>query len=380
MARKTGEELEKLKKKYKVSQLWSWSRYNCYKNSPFEFYLKYIAKVKEDRDDGIYGVSGNACHTILENFYSKTVKYKDMLQEYENALFTFNAGELKYDRTNAEKNTNIATKYENCIRHFFSNHDIINNKAEMEKFIIIKINSFIFQGYIDFIHKEEGYFIITDWKTSSIYTGKKIDKEKGQLVLYAEGLIQLGVPLEKIKIRWDFLKYVIVEVQQANGKTTQRNIARNEIGTSLVSNAKMWLKRENCYSEEEINSYLDLLSLTNDISCLPEGIQIKYKISDCFVYIPFTQEEITNLKSDIVNTIVDISKKDNEYSKTKDEMVWWEEVTDADSYFFANLSGYSSFLHKPYAEYLDKRRSSFNTSEDSKVDDEDLSWLEGLLD
>jgi len=380
MARKTGEELEAIKKKLNVSKLWSWSRYNNYKNSSYEYYLKYIAKVKEDRDDAIYGVSGNACHTILENFYSKQIKYDDMLQAYEDALFTFNSGELKYDRTNEEKNNNIAKKYESSIRHFFSNHDIINKKVEIEKFITIKINKFVFQGYIDFIHKEDGCFIITDWKTSSIYTGKKINKEKGQLVLYAEGIKQLGVPLEKIKIRWDFLKYVTVEVLQANGKITERNIARNIIGTSLVSNAKMWLKKEKCYSEEEIDSYLELLSMTNDLSCLPDNVQSKYKVKDCFVYIPFTQDEIDNLKADIVDTIVEISKKESEYLKTKDENVWWEEISDAESYFFANLSGYSSFLHKPYAEYLNKRMS-FNNSQDSKVDDEDdLKWLEGLLD
>ncbi|HEY8889820.1 MAG TPA: PD-(D/E)XK nuclease family protein [Clostridium sp.] len=378
MARKTGEQLEAIKKKFNVSKLWSWSRYNNYKNSSYEYYLKYIAKIKEDRDDGIYGVSGNGCHTILENFYSKKIKYEDMLQEYENALFTYNAGELKYDRTNEEKNRNIAKKYENSIRHFFQHHDIINNKCEIEKFITIRINSFVFQGYVDFMHKEDGCFIITDWKTSSIYTGKKINKEKGQLVLYAEGIKQLGVPLEKIKIRWDFLKYVIVEVEQANGKITQRNIARNEIGSSLVSNAKMWLKKEKCYSDEEVDSYLELLSMTNDLSCLPENVQSKYNMKDCFVYIPFTQEEIDNLKSNIVDTIVEISKKEGEYDRTQDENVWWEEITDVDSYFFANLSGYSSFLHKPYAEYLSKRKSYVN-SVDSKEED-DLSWMEGLLD
>jgi len=377
MARKTSEELEMLKKKYNCSMFWSWSRYNCFKNSVYEYYLKYILKVKEDRDDGIYGVSGNACHSILEKFYSKEIEYEDMLQEYENVLFTFNAGELKYDRTNEEKNRNIAQKYEACIKHFFQNHVVINKKVEIEKFIIIKINSFIFQGYIDFIHKEDDCFIITDWKTSSIYTGKKIDKEKGQLVLYAEGLRQLGVPLDKIKIRWNFLKYVIVEVQQANGKTTERNISRNEIGKSLKSNVKMWLNRTKRYSDKEINSYLDLLSMTNDISCLPEDIQVKYNIQDCYVYIPFTQEEINNLKSDIIHTIVDISKKESEFMKTKDENIWWEEVTDSESYFFANLSGYSSFLHKPYAQYLEKRKTFLNSA-DSKEDD--LSWMEGLMD
>ncbi|OHD79161.1 MAG: hypothetical protein A2355_06155 [Spirochaetes bacterium RIFOXYB1_FULL_32_8] len=376
MARKSKEELEKLKKKYNTNMLWSWSRYNTYKNSIYEYYLKYIARVKEDRDDGIYGVSGNACHGILENFYSKKIEYEDMLQEYENALFTFNAGELKYDRTNEEKNSNIANKYENCIRHFFQNHNIINKKVEIEKFIIIKIDRFVFQGYIDFIHKEDNCFIITDWKTSSIYSGKKIDSEKGQLILYAEGIKQLGVPLENIKIRWNFLKYVIVEVLQANGKITERNIARNEIGKSLKSNVKMWLSKEKLYSEEEINSYLDLLSMTNDILCLPESIQVKYKIKDCYVYIDFTEEEIENLKLDIVDAIIDIDKKETEYIKTKDENVWWEEITDKKSYFFANLSGYSSFLHKPYAVYLEKRKSHIESADSN----EDMSWLEGLMD
>ena len=375
MPRKTKEELEELKKKYNCSMLWSWSRYNCFKNSIYEYFLKYIAKIKEDRDDGIYGVSGNACHGILEKFYLKEIKYEDMLQEYENSLFTFNAGELKYDRTNEEKNNNIANKYESCLRHFFQNHITINKKVEIEKFIIIKINSFIFQGYIDFIHKEDDCFIITDWKTSSIYTGKKIDKEKGQLVLYAEGLKQLGVSLDKIKIRWNFLKYVIVEVQQANGKVIERNIVRNEIGSSLKSNVKMWLKKEKCYSEEEIESYLDLLTMTNDINSLPKDIQAKYKISDCYIYIPITVEEIEKLKSEIISAIVDISKKDCEYLKTKNEKVWWEEITDAQSYFFANLSGYSANLHKPYAEYLEKRKAHINSA-DSK--EEDLSWMNNL--
>jgi hypothetical protein len=375
VARKTSKQLEKLKKKLNVHQLYSWSRYNCFKNSVYEYFLKYILKIKEDRDDGIYGVSGNACHSILEKFYSNEIKYEDMLQEYENYLFTFNAGELKYDRTNEEKNNNIAHKYESCIRHFFQNHNVINKKVEIEKFIIIKINSFIFQGYIDFIHKENGCFIITDWKTSSIYTGKKIDKEKGQLILYAEGLRQLGIPLENIKIRWNFLKYVTVIVQQANGKTTERNILRSEIGISLKSNAKMWLNKTKCYSDEEIESYLDLLSMTNDISCLPKDIQSKYNIRDCYVYIPFTQEEIDNLKLDIIHTIVDISKKELRYIKTKNESVWWEEITDAKSYFFANLSGYSANLHKPYAEYLEKRK---NRIESADSNEDDLSWMDDL--
>lgn len=373
MARKTGEELEVIKKKYNVCELYSWSKYNTAKSDFYEFYLKYIAKIPEDRSDGIYGVSGNECHDILEQFYNKQINFEDMLPLYEDKLENFNIIELKYDRTNDENNKKIAKKYEECIKHFFQYHQPIHKKVALEKFILIKVGKFLFQGYIDFTHKEGIYFIITDWKTSTIYTGKKIDKEKGQLLLYAEGLRQLGVPLENIKIRWGFLKYVTVEIQQANGKTTQRNIVRNEIGKSLSSNVKMWLNKSKCYSEEQIEAYIDMISLTNSLDCLPEDIKSKYKVDDCYVYIPFTEEEIEKLKEDIINTIVSISKKEAEYMRTKDENIWWEDITDEKSYYFANLSGYSAKLHKPYAAYLEKFKSS-----DNKEDEDDMSWLEEI--
>ena len=124
MARKTGEELKTIKKKYNQNELWSWSKYNTAKSDLYEYYLKYIARIPEDRSDGIYGISGNACHHILEQFYSKQINFGDMLPLYEDKLANFNIIELKYDRTNEEKNNAIAKKYEECIKHFFQNHNI----------------------------------------------------------------------------------------------------------------------------------------------------------------------------------------------------------------------------------------------------------------
>jgi hypothetical protein len=373
--RKTKDELEALKKKFNVNELWSWSKYNCYKNSIYEYFLKYILHIKEDRKDGIYSVSGSVCHDILERFYGKKIKYEDMLGEYENSLFDFNMADLKYDRTNEEKNTAIAEKYENCLKYFFKNHQIIDKKVDIERFITLKVGSQVFQGYIDFLFKDGNCFVITDWKTSSIYTGKKIDKEKGQLVLYAESLIQLGVPIENIKIQWCFLKYVTVEIQQANGKTVNRNIARNEIGESLKSNVKMWLTKCKRYTDDEIESFLDIMCLTNNINELPDDIKEKYVIRDCFVNIPFSKIEIEELKDDILNTIAEISKKEIEYTKNKNENIWWEEVSDEKSYYFANLSGYSANLHKPYKEYLDKFELFKSNQNNANITEDDMEWL-----
>jgi hypothetical protein len=377
MGRKTFEELEVLKKKLNTSKLWSWSRYNTYETDTYEYFLKYVKRIKEDRQDGIYGVSGNVCHSILEQFYGKTLPYEKMLEEYENELLNLNLAELKYDRTNEDKNKNIAEKYEYCVRHFFQNHQPICKKVEIERFITVKVGSFHFQGYVDFIFKDGGKFHIVDWKTSSIYTGKKILKEQGQLLLYSEALRQLGVPLENIVAKWCFLKYVTIEVPQANGKIAIRQIERNEIGSKLAANIKMWMKKAS-YSEAEIEDYISAAELTNNLDCLPDDIKSKYKISDCYVEIELSEENVEKLKQDIIETLIEINAKEMEYLKTKDENIFWSEVGDEVSYYFANLSGYSRKIHKPYNEYLESRESRRGEQDQGVEDDEDLSWLQDL--
>lgn len=378
MGRKTGKELKRIKEKYNVSELWSWSRYNTAKTDIYEFFLKYIKNVKEDRNDSIYGVSGNVIHEIIEKFYKNELDHDQMAKEYQDKLFEFNLAGLKYDRCDEEKNEKIAKKYEECISHFFENYIRIENKLFLEKFIIIQVGKFIFQGYLDAVHKEKknniDKYIITDWKSSSLYRGKKVDKEKGQLVLYAEGLRQQGIPLKDIIIRWCFLKYVEVEYEQANGEIKSRIIERNEIGKKLKSNVQMWLKKSE-YSELEVEQYLEEMIENNTIELLPQEIQNKFNIKDCYVEIPITETEIEELKKDIINTIVDIKKRELEYEKTKDDKVFWKEVDKEHSYFMANLSGYSRKIHKPYDAYL-KELEMFE--KENELDEEDLSWLNEL--
>ena len=38
--RKTSEELQQIMKKENVSRIWSWSRFNSFHNSPYEYYLR----------------------------------------------------------------------------------------------------------------------------------------------------------------------------------------------------------------------------------------------------------------------------------------------------------------------------------------------------
>lgn len=382
MARKTNEQLDAIKKKYNQSRLWSWSRYRCYKNSPYEYFLRYVKHEKATRES-IYGVMGNAAHQIIQDFYDGQIQYEDMIKEFNAARLNAEIMDLKFDRTDDDKNGNIARKYYACLDHFFNNHQAIQQNIALEKFLLIKIQRFLFQGYLDAVYKDEdGCYVITDWKTSTIYTGKKINEEKGQLILYAEGLRQRGIPVDNIKIRWNFLKYVSITYPQKNGKNRTTYGERHAWVGKIKNNAKMWMKHMCNYTDDEIDDMLYYSIEFNTIANLPQEIQDLYTISDCYVYADFSQEEVDALKSDIYNTLVEIYTKEKEYEETKDDRIFWEEVTDQQSYYFANLCSYNASQHKPYGEYLDKQQMFVNDKykTDKHIVDinDDLEWMKEL--
>lgn len=384
MARKTGKELTEICNKLHTNILWSWSRYHCYKQDRWEYFLKYILHEKEDRTNSIYCVSGGNVHDIIEQLYTGKIKYEDMPELYEDSLFAMNCAELKYNRSDSDKNDAIANKYENCIRHFFKNHNLIEFPHKVEHFITIKISDDIYmQGYIDMLYiepytdingKKRKRVHIVDWKTSTRYQGAKIDAECGQLVIYAEGIRQaLDIPLEDIVCEWNFLKYVTVTIEQKNGKKKDRYIERNVIGEKLVNTAKMWLK-EFGY-EDDLEKYIDEMTLNNNIDCLPEEVKDKFEIHDCYVQVPLTTEKIDNLKKDIIDTVSEINSKSKEYKGTGDENIFWQEVTDADEFRLATLSGYSRKLHKPYDQYLKNKELFLKDNSEEETDNEEDDLL-----
>lgn len=390
MARKTSKELNEICKKLHIDTLWSWSRYHCYKQDHWEYFLKYILHKEEDRANSIYNVSGGNVHDIIEKLYTGVMKYEDMPEAYEDSLFAMNCAELKYNRSDSEKNDAIADKYENCIRHFFKNHNLIKFPHKVEQFITIKISDDIYmQGYIDMFYietyidengNEKKRVHIVDWKTSTRYQGAKIEAESGQLMIYAEGIRQLlgNISLDDIVCEWNFLKYVTVTIEQKNGKKKDRYIERNAIGENLINTATMWLKAFGY--EDDVEKYIDEMILNNNISCLPNEVRDKFEIKDCYVQIPLSEEKIIALKNDIINTVAEINEKEKAYKNNEDENIFWQEVTDADAFRLATLSGYSRTLHKPYDEYLKNQELFKNETENNSDSEEDdlLAFVNSL--
>lgn len=146
-----------------------------------------------------------------------------------------------------------------------------------------------------------------------------------------------------------------------NGSKKVRQIERCELGKKLQANAKTWLKDAG-YSEEEIDSYLMLFLDTNNIESLPEEVQAKYKIDDCHIWVPLTQELVNECEETVIATLRDIMCRETDYEKTKNDRAFWdsEDEVKKESYYFSTLMSYSAGKHKPYSEYLDKLEAQKN--------------------
>lgn len=390
MMRKTHEELNELCNQYNTDRLWSWSRVNCVHNSLYEYFLKYMLHEKEDRSDSIYVVTGGLSHNIIEKFYSGEITKEQMLEEFEDGwMVAFDIGELKFNRSDSEKNNDIADKYYKNLKHFFKNHTELPRKVVLEQFVTIKIGEEYYQGYIDALTTDENNnYVIIDWKSSSLYVGEKAKNECGQLVMYAMALHLKGIPYEKIRICWNFLKYQNITVHMKNGTSKVRQIERAKIGESLQANAKMWLNTLG-YGDQ-LMEYLDALAQTNDITVLPEEVQEKYICEDCYVYVDLTKELIQHWENYIIETTKMIREKEVEYELTHDENIWMEsqEEVKANSFYFANLCAYSANKHKPYKLYLESLDTEKNgnifgnigsSNPSSKDEEDDMAWLANLL-
>ena len=394
MARLTYDELEKIKKKYGVTRLWSWSKMNTYMTSKFEYLLKYILKSKEDRCDSCYTTLGTICHDTLDKFYDGQIKYEDMIDDYNDGFTTaITIADLKFNRSDEEKNKSIGEKYNENLIHFFKNHTVYKHKLLVEKPITVNINGNVFIGYIDALYKDDdGYYHIIDFKSSSIYTGKTLEENSGQLTIYAIGLNQMGIPLDKIKAEFNFLKYCTIRYEQKNGAIKYRNVERCKIGESLQSNARTWLKHFGYEPDEYLMEMLD----TNSIDCLPDKVKEKYEITDCHVDIGLNEKLIQKWTNLIAVTIQDIELREKDYEEIKSVQCFWddEESVKAQSYYFANLCSYSAQKHLPYKAYLEKYESNKNnmfgdllstTSSapttkviESCANEPDLSWLDNI--
>ena len=368
---------EELKKKYNVSTVWSFSRANSFVTCSYYYFLKYIKKEKE-KSSNIYSVLGGDFHDILEDFYLGKIEYSDMINKADSVIIDANMKELKFDKNDADRNESIGRKYFACMKHFFDHHQKVPHKVMCEQHIMIKVGKHYFQGYIDAIHKEGDTYIITDYKSSTIYTGKKILKEGKQLTLYALGLHQKGIPVENIRIRWNFLKYTSISFMQKNGKMKTTKAERHMWVEKLWSRLKSDLKGLGMDAEES-KALIDEATANNNLDNMPQEVQDRYTLEDCYVDIPLDQEVLENVEKEFLNLLSEIYQRESLYDKTDDKTIWERKVEAQDTFFCATLCGYTPFQCPCYSRYL-AEFNMFKQGEDVEdtPNDDTNDWLAEL--
>ena len=257
MGRLSKKQMDKIKQEHGVNTLYSFSRYNLFIQDPFSYFLQYIKHIPQRVSESIYSKSGTLIHETLQDYLEGKIEYDEMIDKYEEGLFSFQAEGFVYDCTDKAKNKTIADKYENSVRHFFKNYKPLPYKWLIEKPIVIDVkddkHKFSFIGYIDQITRmEDGRFLIEDTKSSTEYKGEKKLKESAQLLLYSLGVAQkFNIGLDQIVARWNFVKYMTVTIDlktkdKTTGlhKTKQKNCVRNQWVKETQNDVKKWLEAE----------------------------------------------------------------------------------------------------------------------------------------
>lgn len=152
---------------------WSFSRVNSYKECPYQFYLQYI----EENKNGVsnfYAELGSFMHHILEKILLKEMKVEDAAEYFVNNIDNHVFCEIK--KSTADKAIEACIEYLAATdMEMLDGFDIVGVEMKCE----YGINDLNQVGYIDLLlkHKEEGYFVIVDHKSS----GYPLKKDGGVL-------------------------------------------------------------------------------------------------------------------------------------------------------------------------------------------------------
>jgi hypothetical protein len=380
----------------------SWSKLHCFIDDPFSFMLKYLRHIPEEKSNS-YAFLGDVVHNGLEAFYKNEKTKEQIIKDFEDKLIEQSYSDINFVK-DEEKNKQIEQNYFYNIKHFLVNYEKVSPHSKLETFVGWKFGDYFMQGYIDHMYPlieeievkkndivvskyNKQYMVIEDFKTSTLYQGAKIEENSGQLKLYAYMIHKMyNIPIESIKIGWNFLKYAMIDIEQKNGKIKTSKVLRTELADGVYSKLKTWGKHFK-YTPEKIEEFYQIIQNNskeykdnNLFDGIPEEISEKFKIRDCFVEISLDNAIMNNFIDYVQSKIEDMTNKIELYKITSNEKmqnkIFWKDVTKENSFFFLNLCGYTSKNHLPLREYLNTLSSFENKSiNKNELDSEILNFL-----
>lgn len=363
-------QLEGIKAKFGVDRLWSYSRLNTYLEQPWEYRIVYLERLV--RSSNVYTYFGTICHDIIQDYYEGKHTYEQMADLFNEAIIEWRTGSTGYKFMNDK----VESGYVDNLIDYFANTEIVPHKIVNERPICLQIydkkrgKNVVFTGYIDSEYTDEdGVFNIVDYKTSSKsgFSGKQLKDKSKQLMLYAIGVNQFrGIPFDKIRLRYDMMKYYEVMYIQKNGNWKGSKQERAKwVGTQAKKIEKSLL--DEGYSAFEIEEMVEEATVANSIKNLPQSVQDKFQLKNCYIDVQITEEEAEELKQFVVDKIAECEELENSGDLEK---AFPEPVIDASNeFYFTQLSPQVLKFHKKYAE---DRKLMIGTQE---LDDDELESL-----
>lgn len=371
MARLSKDELNKLKEKYKVDRIWSYSRLNTYVNMPWEYYIQYILKKRVDTSNA-WNWFGTYAHDIIQDYIDGKYNRSKMSSLFEDALLDWqmNHSDLQFP------NDKIRDSYIKNMKLYFEDVDY-SDILELKKVIELPIqavfkdndgDNIVFIGYADLVYREGDQFYIVDFKTSSKgkFTGKSLEDSAQQLKLYAIGIHQMfGVDYSNITLRFDMQKYVSVSFQHDNGNWSKPTLQER----------KEWLSKQvNRINKILDKNGIDLFTATdminealsdNNLSSLPDYVQERFKLDKGFIDVEMNSQKAQETEDEIVGLVSEILTK--EQSDNLEEEFPEPRLED-ESFYLYNLAPGLLEYHK---EYLNRQelKDSFVSAQNSDLSD-----------
>ncbi|MEH7209983.1 PD-(D/E)XK nuclease family protein [Priestia megaterium] len=427
------EQLNLIQEKMGVDKLWSYSKVGTFDQCTWLYKLKYIDKIRV-KGDNCWTWWGSASHEIMQDWYDKKFnEYIEMAGVLEKKVIEYS---LIADKKYHFPDDNQWKNYIANIRHYFANTEIIPFNVINERAVLAVfqgIEKYVFQGYLDseFVDAE-GNLVIMDYKTSSIsgFTGQDLIKKARQLIIYAIGVSQHGrmidgemrqFPIDKIKVRYDMMKYVNVTFMQKNGniKVTKAE-RRNWVGHMATQlrkdledipkdiekcekeikklerkyNAKVRTEDEKreleplikeqydrqaylenyVFDEEKVAELIEQACTSNELTCMPPFIQEKYTVGNCYIDVELTPEVIEECRTELVATLDQITLKSKKGVDTE-EAFDRSRIENSDSYYCVNLCDMKDHC-KHYKEF--KQHNEMFLMEKKPPSDQELLSLLGL--
>ncbi|MED3976123.1 PD-(D/E)XK nuclease family protein [Priestia megaterium] len=394
MARLSYEQLNIIKQKLGVKQLWSFSKASTYTQCSWLYLMKYIQKIRENGEN-CYTWFGTVAHDLIQGLYEGEHTYGEMLTKFEDKVLEFNMldnPKLKFPSDNEYAN------YLANLRHYFANVEQLPYKVVNEKPVLAVFEGderYAFQGYIDseYLDTETGKYVILDYKTSSIsgFTGKKLLEKARQLMIYASGLTMFGrevngkmrsLSIEDIVIRYDMMKYLNVTYMQKNGtpKTTkaERRLWVGKIATPLRKDLEEAPKKmeaiekeirklerkhdakvrteeervelrkeivkleeehskwvEHLYDPVEIGEMIEQAIENNNLDNMPDYVKNKYTLSDCYIDVEITEEILEDFRKELIDILNEVTAKSAE--EDKEQAFMRGRIENSETYYCQNL-------------------------------------------